>query len=56
MALLQLEQTVKLDVPADKAAQLNDLAKLSVEALNILAEKSKKPGIEQKLKKFRHLI
>lgn len=56
MAPQQQEQTVSLQVPASKAAHLNDIAKLSAETLEILAEKSKKPGIEQKLKKFRYLI
>lgn len=56
MAQQQQEQTVKIDVPASKATYLTDLAKLNEETLNILAEKSKKPGIEQKLKKFRYLI
>jgi len=50
------EATVKIDVPAGKAAQLNDLSKLSAETLSILAEKSKKPGIEDRLKKFKHFI
>lgn len=56
MAPQQQEHIIKIDVPASKAAQLNDLVKLSAETLNILAEKSKKPGIEERLKKFKNLI
>lgn len=40
----------------EKAEYLAQLASLSVESLRILAEKSRKPGIEQKLKNFQHFI
>ena len=39
-----------------KARYLKQLAGLSEDALRILAEKSKKPGREQKLKAFQNLI
>jgi hypothetical protein len=43
-------------VPREKALYLQELSGLSVEALEILAKKSKKPGIEQKLKSFQNFI
>jgi hypothetical protein len=45
-----------IKVPADRARYLTELSTLSPEALKILAEKSKKPGIEQKLKQFQNFI
>jgi hypothetical protein len=47
---------VKIEVPAEKARQLQKLSTLSVESLNILAEKSGKSGIERKLQTFKNLI
>lgn len=49
-------QLVHINVPADKAEHLKLISKLNVETLQILADKSKKPGIEQKLKMYRNLI
>lgn len=41
----------------DKQKHLDELKKnLSVESLKILAEKSRKPGIEQKLRQFKNFI
>lgn len=45
-----------LMVPRNKVQHLQALAVLSDETLAILAEKSRKPGIEDKLKKFKYLI
>ena len=54
-------QTQAINVPADKAKQLEALAKLSVESLNILAAKANEPeakrlAIEKKLKTFQYMI
>ncbi len=43
-------------VDSNKATYIQDIAKLSVEALAILAEKSKKPGIELRLKIYQKMI
>jgi hypothetical protein len=59
MAPLQPELTDKLAtlmVPPAKARHLQQLAVLSEETLAILADKSRKPGIEDRLKKFKNLI
>lgn len=48
--------TIMLEVPESKAVNLVTLSKLSAETLAILAEKSKKPGMEEKLKKYQFLI
>ena len=52
----QSQPSIKIEVPAEKAAQLQKLATLSVASLDILAEKSGKPGIEKKLQTFKNLI
>lgn len=45
-----------IEVPRDKALYLRDISCLSPEALEILARKAKKPGIEQKLKQYEKWI
>lgn len=42
--------TNSIEVSQDKAAQLQQLAAMSAESLRILADLSKKPGIEKALK------
>ncbi len=49
-------QERSINVPSEKATYLLEISKLSVEALAILASKSGKPGIEQKLKTYQALI
>lgn len=49
-------QVLSIEVPREKALYLTELSTLSSEALEILARKSKKPGIEQKLKQFQNFI
>lgn len=39
-----------LKVPSEKVTYITELAKLNVDTLRILADLSKKPGIEKKLK------
>lgn len=46
----------QISVDPAKAKYLEELARLSVESLKILAEKSKKPGIEAKLKQFQNFL
>lgn len=53
---MAMEQQQQIKVPADKATFLLELSKLSVESLRILAEKSKKPGIEKKLQTYQSLL
>jgi hypothetical protein len=55
-AMAQTAQLVHINVPADKAEYLKQISRLNVETLQILADKSKKPGIEQKLKMYKSLI
>ena len=43
-------------VAKQKATYLEELSKLDIGSLKILAEKSKKQGIAQKLRAFQHLI
>lgn len=45
-----------VEVPSEKAEYLREISTMNVETLKILAAKSKKPGIEQKLKNWQHLI
>lgn len=45
-----------LNVPHDKLNQLQALSWLSAETLTILADLSKKPGVEEKLKKNKILL
>ena len=45
-----------IEVEKDKSASLLELAKLSAETLSQLAELSRKPGIEMKLRKNMVLI
>jgi len=45
-----------MEVPSDKIEYLKKIARLGVEALKILAEKSDKPGIEKKLQAYKNLI
>jgi hypothetical protein len=47
-------QVLSIEVPREKALYLTELSTLSAEALEILAKKSKKPGIEQKLKAYQN--
>lgn len=54
--MAQTAQLVHINVPSEKAELLKQISKLSVETLQILADKSKKPGIEQKLKMYKSLI
>ncbi len=42
-------KTVTIEVPEEKAESLKTMASISVAALKIIAEASKKPGIEAKL-------
>lgn len=48
--------TISIDVPQDKAAHLQQIGALSAETLRLLAELSKKPGIESTLKKNEFLL
>lgn len=48
--------TTSITVPNEKARYLEEIAKLSVESLRILATKAGKAGIEQKLKQYQHFI
>lgn len=41
---------------AAKAKALAQLSNLSLKTLHLLADKSKKPGIEKKLETYKHLI
>lgn len=50
------QQQVHIDVPANKAEFLKQISMLGVDTLQILAEKSKKPGIEKRLQQFKSLI
>lgn len=50
------QATCSVPCSPDKAQYLAQIAKLSTESLRILAEKSRKPGIESKLKTFEHFI
>lgn len=51
-----MSKTTQITVDADKAAHLQKIGNLSVDTLKILADKAGKPGIEQKLKTYRHFI
>jgi hypothetical protein len=53
---LQQKKEVPVMVESDKKQHLEAIKNLSIETLAILAEKSKKPGIEQKLKQFKNFI
>lgn len=44
-------QLTSIVVPEDRARFLHELAKLDADTLTILADLSRKPGIEMKLKK-----
>ena len=49
-------QCMAIEVDKDKAASLVELAKLGADTLKQLAELSRKPGIEMKLRKNMALI
>jgi len=50
------QQQVPIEVPANKAEFLKQISTLGVETLQILAEKSKKPGIEKRLQQYKAWI
>ncbi len=47
---------VLIEVPANKADFLKQISTLGIETLQILAEKSKKPGIEKRLQQYKNWI
>lgn len=49
MALGQIAKMVTIEVPADKAEHLKVISNVSTNALKIIADASKKPGMESKL-------
>ena len=44
------------NIPVDKLQYLIRISKLSISSLKILAEKSEKAGIEQRLERFKNFI
>lgn len=63
MSLLAEKHTIAVPVTAcdlkeaqEKGKYLSDLSNLSISTLKLLAEKSRKPGIEKKLEQYKNLI